>query len=564
MDQQVDAAATAATGPGESEAPAPEVTHFRQILLWPVHLVRPANADLSRDHAEEFAKLAAGHPWHEVEDEFTGDPADFQERHYNEFVTFLPPVQRFLYGQGLGKTAGRSCGRNPIRVMRRRDIAALRLALTPDAAPITLNVAHIDLHFFFDIDVAILALEVFADNLPLATAQDIMFRLGRAYPAYWEKDGAPGHCPSLFEWLSSDGQVVTRSDFADRAKYLAHVCKHRAARIGAHWEFLLRPMVPNDADHDGRLRYSQLEYYRMPLMAFLALADVDGLTRADYVRLALATGAGDRSRLPATEGHLADFETQYCYDRFHKKREDDDWAGTRFMSCGHAFVVTGSAANPFFADLERGLLNAFRHQHFLLFLIAHFHKATLMMFSDRLAEAVNRLDPGDPEAVKQFRRATKQALETFLRFTHRYWFHVVSNQDRARDLFALNRRHLALDARYEHIRQEVQEMSQYLENEVARRQNDSVVRLTVVTAFGLIGTVATGFLGMNLFDHTTLDPAAKVAIFTAVFVPTTLLTFYTIAKSQRLFEFLDALANEGASPGEKLRAVAAIWRRKHR
>ena len=555
------------TGPAispDDEPPAAEVAHFRQILLWPVHLVQTANSGKSREHAEEFAKLAVGHPWREVADEFTGDPADFQDRHYNEFVTFLPPVQRFLYGQGLGGKAGRTCGRNPIRVMRRCDIAALRLQLSPGETPIELRVAHIDLYFFFDIDVAILALEIFTDNLAFPTAQDIMFRLGRAYPAYWEKDGSPGHCPSLIEWLSAEGEVVASSDFADRSKYLAHVCKHRAARIGSHWEFLLRPMVPNDADHGGSLRYSQLEYYRMPLMAFLALEDVDGLTRADYVRLGLASGSGDRSRLPATKNHLADFEAQYCYDRFHERREDDDWAGTRFMSCGHAFVVTGNAANPFFADIERGLLNAFRHQHFLLFLIAHFHKAALMMFSDRLAEAVNRLDPDDPQAVKNFRQATKQALETFLRFTHRYWFHVVSNQDRARDLFALNRRHLALDARYEHIRQEVQEMSQYLENEVARRQNDSVVRLTVVTAFGLVGTVATGFLGMNIFDHTAHEPATKLAIFVAVFVPTMLLTFYTIVKSRRLFEFLDVLASESASPREKRRAFIDIWWRKAR
>jgi hypothetical protein len=232
----------------------------------------------------------------------------------------------------------------------------------------------------------------------------------------------------------------------------------------------------------------------------------------------------------------------------------------RFMSCGHAFVVTGEANNAFFVDAERGMLNAFRHQHFLLFLIAHFHKAALLMFSDRLAEAVNRLDVHDRDAVRAFRAATRQALETFLRFTHRYWFHIVTNHDPTRDLFALCRRHLALDELYEDIRQEVQEMSQYLEAEVARRQNESMVRLTVVTAFGLIGTVATGFLGMNLFDHTTLDPWTKSGIFTLVFIPTTVLTFFTIARSQRLSDFLDAIANERAGAGEKLRAFRDIWR----
>ena len=69
-------------------------------------------------------------PWREVDDEF-GDPAEFQSRHYNEFVTFLPPVQRFLYGQGIGRSVSKVYGESPIRVMRRTDVA--RRARHPNA-----------------------------------------------------------------------------------------------------------------------------------------------------------------------------------------------------------------------------------------------------------------------------------------------------------------------------------------------------------------------------------------------------------------------------------------------
>jgi hypothetical protein len=69
-----------------------------------------------------------------------------------------------------------------------------------------------------------------------------------------------------------------------------------------------------------------------------------------------------------------------------------------------------------------------------VFLIAHFHKAALLMFSDRLAEAVNRLDVRDAAAVLKFRADTRLALETFLRFTHRYWFHEVSHHEQAQHL----------------------------------------------------------------------------------------------------------------------------------
>jgi hypothetical protein len=553
MDQHLhaDAAAQAATSSSSS------VAHFRQILFWPVQLIS-ASGQKSHDHAEAFATLGPNNPWRLVEDEFTGNPSEFQERHYSEFVTFLPPVQRFIYGQGFDN-AQRTCGNTPIKVMRRTDIAAMRVTLTPDTAPIELNVAHIDLYFFFDIDVAILALEFYADDLPLAVAQDVMFRLGRLYPAFWHKDGAPGHCALRTEWLADSGAVLASSDFEDRKTYLAHVGQHRSARLGLHWEFLLKPLVPLDRDK-GALRYRQLEYYRMPLMAYLALDNADGVSRADYVRLGHVRGSGKATQ-PLADHHLTDFEAKHCYDRYHEKRDPADWPSTRYMSCNHALVVTGDARNEYFINGEHGLLNSFRHQHFMLFMVAHFQKAALLMFSDRLAEAVNRLDIRNPQAVLAFRSATREALETFLRFTHRYWFHVVSNQDQARDLFDLCRSHLDLDRLYEDVRQEVQEMSQYLENEAMRRQNESVARLTVVTAFGLIGTVATGFLGMNLFDHTGLGALEKVAIFAAVFVPTLVLTVFTIAKSQRLSSFLDALGNETMGVGEKLSAFVKVWRR---
>lgn len=67
---------------------------------------------------------------------------------------------------------------------------------------------------------------------------------------------------------------------------------------------------------------------------------------------------------------------------------------------------------------------------------------------------------------------------------------------------------------------------------------------------------------MNLFDHTNFDPVTKFGIFVVVFIPTMILAFYTIAKSQRLFEFLDAIANENQGVGARFRSFIDIWRRR--
>jgi len=109
MDQVTEAGIEASTS-----GPLPEVEnrvrHFRQILLWPIYLMPPVKQDLTPDYAQLLRELSPDGPWQELNDEFTGDPADFQERHYHEFVTFLPAVQRFLYGHGPAHSDSRSYG----------------------------------------------------------------------------------------------------------------------------------------------------------------------------------------------------------------------------------------------------------------------------------------------------------------------------------------------------------------------------------------------------------------------------------------------------------------------
>ena len=104
-------------------------------------------------------------------------------------------------------------------------------------------------------------------------------------------------------------------------------------------------------------------------------------------------------------------------------------------------------------------------------------------------------------------------------------------------------------------------MNSYRDADSLRRQANTVVRLTVVTILGLIGTVTTGFLGMNLLAEADAPVGRKLWIFGVVFALTTLLTFYTMAKSKGLSDFLDALSNERMTPWDKLRALGGVWRR---
>ena len=536
------------------------VRHFRQILIWPLQIVPIRVGDTVQEAWDVLEHTEGDHPWRELRDEFSGAPEEFSERHYSEFVTFLPYVRRFLYGEGKGR--GPLPGTDsPIRVFRRNDIASVRMTF-PDApaTPVTFGVAHVDLCFFYDVDVAILVVELFADDLPLSLAQDTMYRFGRAYPGYWTDEGLGGNCLRSAEWIGRDGQVRAVSDYEKRENYLTFVGRYRAPYFASHWTWLLRPLVPDHATDAGVIRYRQIEYSRMPILSYLAMDDARSLTRADFVRLGLVTAPGASSELPYSARYASEFESRYCFDQFWNE-ERAGRPGARFMSCGHGFTMVGDAADRFFVDRNGGLLGQFRHQYFLLFLIPHIHKATLLMLSDRMVEALNYLNIRDAESVKAFKRSIRQLLEVFLRFTHRYWFHEVSDQPAARELYRMTSTHLGTDALYAEIRNEIEDMSDYLETDTLRRQANTVVRLTVVTSFGLIGTIVTGFLGMNLFAMSELTTLQKAGWFIIVLMPVTALTFYTILKSKRLSDFLESLSDERLPAAAKLDSLLNVWRR---
>ncbi len=560
--------ATRTDSPSQDRLAPATVRHLRQVLLWPLRLISTAADDSEQRRApwRLLREMGDTSPWREHHDEFTGDAAQFHERHYNEFVAFLPYVQRFLYGEGRsGRTDDEPSERSPMRIFRRHDIAAVRVQPRAGDAPVTLEVVHIDLYFFYGVDIVLLNVEVAGDELPLPLAEEIMYRFGRAYPAGWYADGRPQHSLTSCEWLDKQGRVLAASDAGERDAFLAHVAEHRAPRIAAHWEYVLAPLVNHHSTHEGALRFRQIEYYRMPMMAYVAVDDPSALTRGDFVRLGLVTGAGDHAHsneqraLPYADTHLTDFEQHYCYDRFWS--EAGAAPRTRYLCSGLSLVVVGNAHNEFYRCHTRGVLAQFRHQHYLLFLVAHFQKATLLMVSDQLAEALMAMDLQQPESIRRFKRRIRIAFVAFLSFTHRYWFHEVSEQAHVKALWKMCREHLEIEPLYAEVKERIGDMNGYLDADALRRQANTVVRLTVVTIFGLIGTVTTGFLGMNLFAESEASWLTKIVVFLLVFVPTIALTVYTMVKSKRLSDFLDVVSDERISAWNKIKSFIAVWGR---
>lgn len=534
------------------------VRHFRQIVVWPLQLMPLRPGQQIQRHWQALDTNPASSPWREVADEFATPDNEVHERLYKEFVTFVPYVQRFLYGSRVGQEASRGQDQPSMHVFRRTDIRRVRIGF-PATAPLELDVVSVDLYFFLDADIAFVTVEIRGDELPLATAQDVLFRFGRAYPAFWDLGGQPGNCPTLVEWLGEDNGVLARSDFEARSKYVDFVARYRAPYLAAHWEYLLRPLALEFPGQMQALRYRQLEYYRMPFMSYLAFDDPTKLTRADWIRLGLVARPGEPDALPYAASTLVDFERDYCDDRFWGRTGEGTSGDTRFVVTGQTLSMVGRHSDALFSGRQTGILGQFRRQYFLVFLIAQFNKAALMSIADELAVAMNRLMVGESESVKQFKRTIRQMMEVFLRFTHRYWFHEVSKQGIAQQIFARLSRHLGTEELYNEVRAEVTDMNTYLDSDSARRQANTILRLTVVTIFGLIGTIATGFLGMNLVAAADSGIIAKSVYFALTVLFTGLVTVLMIVRSKRLADFLDTLSDERAEWSTRWRALRRTW-----
>jgi hypothetical protein len=537
----------------------PNAEQFRQILLWPVQLMPTENNHQIQNYWEDLHAHAAHTPWRKMTDEFASENSHLSEARYQEFVTFLPFAQRFLYGEGKhGGQAGKHED-SPIHIFFRHDVAKVRITLDKASAPITLSVAHTELYFFYDIDIAVLSIEIIGRKIELADAMELLFRFGRTYPSYWDKHGKAGNCAQMVEWLDKNDKVLSTSDYEEKTRYLDFVKNNHVPYVASHWAFLIHPLVQHFSDQQGLIRYREIEYQRMPLMSYLSFDNVKQLSRGDLIRLGMLAPYWDSSTLPYPEDFLRDYEKKYCYDRYWDQAQQDDWNNTRFMCSEQGVVVIGSEHHQFFVDENMGTLSQFKNQFFLLFLIAHFQKAALLMISDRLVQAISHLDIDDADSVKSFRLSIRHTMEVFLRFTHRYWFQEVSDQALAKDLFHMMHQHISSDKLFEKTRRRIMDMQEYLESEELRRQADTVVRLTVVTILGLIGTMTSGLLGMNLIDLTTQPIYIRLLCFFAVFAPVTILTFYTVAKSKRLSSFLDAMSDEKIKAGNKLKSLLAVW-----
>jgi len=470
--------------------------HFRQILFWPLRLI-PPDDDKTKAYIEEkgFAEYVRGElskttDWCSQNDLYNRGTASDELTCYAEFVYFHPFIRRFLYGDPKNG--------NALHIYQRTDVKTVQITLR-NAQEFTFNVDRIHL-YLFDLNVTLLVMEISSTNLTeLKDVENLLDQFRHAYPPYWDQNGA-GHSPQIVRFFDKKQHQLAQSEYNNQQSYLNSVEKHKTLPVAHHWEYLLKPFEQYKFNKPSNsISYDQIEDERIPHMAFLAFDNPTLLTKGDFMRLAFADGEGSSNTLPYSSNFSKNFETQYCYDRFWEDPEykginpEHNWMNTRYLCCGYAFTMIGQG-NGFFTDAAAGGLSHFRHHYFQMGLIAHFHKAALLMLWDELAQAV----ANSQNEPRKFRNDVDKILRKLLQFTHRYWFTEVSNQVQAKELFDMWSKHLGSRELFDRVMKEAQDAHQYLDMREQKDQTDTTVRLTVVATIGLIFVLTLTFFSTPL------------------------------------------------------------------
>jgi hypothetical protein len=177
-----------------------------------------------------------------------------------------------------------------MRVFRRHDIGAVRLVAHPGTAPVVLSIAHVDLYFFFDIDVTLLNVEVYADDLSLDVAQDILHRFGRAYPPAGNRMAR-----AFIRCIRSSGsprRQRAREIRFWRPRQIPDLRRHRYRASRAHWAYV-NCSAQDQTGSPGTIRLSTDRVLPHAGDGVSRHGHTRALTRNDFVRLGLVTGAGE-------------------------------------------------------------------------------------------------------------------------------------------------------------------------------------------------------------------------------------------------------------------------------
>lgn len=541
------------------------VTMFREILFLPLRLTRYEDRDLLE---RQFDSLPG--PWRKSEKSLAFPPSskvwptassrakvkdggidedaeDYQLRQaYGEIAYFHPYVQRFLYGF--------SASDRPIatRIHDGIEKACVRIAYDdpwpgavaafPEATEFEceLPVERIELNLVKELGLVLMVLELAADaNIPLkrfAGNKEIDGKhqismpevlalkdaLRRVYPPYFEalgrvKNGDTNETVEMAKWKRSlfpesvrfigpgapEAGVQAMGGTKARA-IAAGLAENGALPVAPWWQALLHPLLSAKGVAGAPL-LEQVVDDRMPSLSFVAVPDFNAVDLATQVRLCFADAPG--SGFPYSKDFLADFVPRHCYDRFVH-------FGTRYLFSSYSMVAlcqTGVKPGEKPADFDFTLdvlQEHARRQYTRMMMLSQMQRASLLAFSNWISVAMHE---SRDLRERKYRERIDRLRHAFAAFTQISWFSNVSNQEQARDIFALMQKHLGTSELQGEVLSELDGARAVLTEIDEERQAEASATFNII---GLCATmIGLPLAAMGLMEDVQLSQFSVIYLF---------------------------------------------------
>lgn len=233
-----------------------------------------------------------------------------------------------------------------------------------------------------------------------------------------------------------------------------------------------------------------------------------------------------------THNSISEFEKKWAEERtYHRWESLGTWYGFNY----HSGVMLGSPLNN--PPKDPPLWRHFRQHYFDIAILLFYIRITLFRFSRVLTETYMNYGFSEMENKKNQTEKTEafeKLREKFLKFIVFYQFPLLSNQQQPIEMYELARKQFDVDKLFEEVKEEIDNMHEFLELTAARELSKTSIKLSktgiklanvanIIGWFGISFAISSVFLSLIAINYPELSellgyPESNIIAFCVAFI----------------------------------------------
>jgi hypothetical protein len=175
-------------------------------------------------------------------------------------------------------------------------------------------------------------------------------------------------------------------------------------------------------------------------------------------------------------GECSQFEREWAHKRTYYRHAEN---GTLYGFSYHSGVLLGAKSGL-------PIARHFSDMYFDMVLLLFYLRVSCFRFSRELCAVSDHLPVGDYPDHDDYIEELRRLRLSFALFTNLYRFPLLSNLQQGLEMYEIAKPSLNIDGLYTEISDKIRAAHEYIEIQVAHKQNRAVINLTALAQFGLV------------------------------------------------------------------------------